>query len=234
MKNVQDFLRLFFVVGGLLLCAALYWWIRRHDFVTHARTLSGTVVELVKYNDDDNTTMYKPVVRFTTPEGSEGTLTGLGSHPAAYEVGESVNLLQDVRHPEDARLGDLQHTWMGPAALTVLGALFVALASGFMFASGMGEGKKRYLMANGSAIQTEVRGVERNERLEVNGLKPWRITSQWLDPASGKVRTFHSENLWFDPQKFLNVKQVTVLLDPKNPKRYLMDISFLPEQSSSG
>jgi len=88
-------------------------------------------------------------------------------------------------------------------------------------------------MAYGNAIQTDFQGVERNTSLKINGKNPWRITSQWLDPASNKLRVFHSENLWFDPTRFTTAKTVTVLLDPKNPKRYHMDVSFLPELDES-
>jgi hypothetical protein len=53
-----------------------------------------------------------------------------------------------------------------------------------------------------------------------------------MDPTSNKVRVFHSENLYFDPTQYVNRKQVTVLLDPENPKRYHMDVSFLPQLES--
>jgi len=72
-------------------------------------------------------------------------------------------------------------------------------------------------------------GFDRNTGVEINGQNPWRISSQWLDPKTNMVRIFHSENLWFDPSGFMKRKKVTVLLDPNNPKRYHMDISFLPD-----
>ena len=78
-----------------------------------------------------------------------------------------------------------------------------------------------------------MQGVDRNTSVEINGKNPWRITSQWLDPNSNTMRIFHSENLWFDPTRFVKRKQVTVLLDPNNPKRYHMDTSFLPEVEGS-
>jgi hypothetical protein len=111
-----------------------------------------------------------------------------------------------------------------------MGALFSAIGVSIVLAGRMGDQKKKYLMAYGSAIQTDLQGVDRNTSLTVNGRNPWRVTSQWLDPASNKLRIFHSENLWFDPAKFLPAKQVTVLLDPKDPKRYYMDLSPCPKQ----
>ena len=89
-------------------------------------------------------------------------------------------------------------------------------------------------MAYGNAIETDLQGVERNTTLEVNGKHPWRISSQWLDPVANKLRVFYSENLWFDPTSFVTRKQVTVLLDPKDPKRYYMDVSFLPQLADAG
>jgi hypothetical protein len=88
-------------------------------------------------------------------------------------------------------------------------------------------------MAHGNAIQTDLQGIAQNTSLEINGQYPWRITSQYLDPATRKLRVFHSENLWFDPTRFVTAKQVTVMLDPKDPRRYHMDVSFLPEPEGS-
>ena len=67
-------------------------------------------------------------------------------------------------------------------------------------------------------------------RYSVNGQHPWRILAQWQNPATGKLHLFHSENLWFDPSRFVATqKQVRVLIDPQQPNRYSMDLSFLPE-----
>jgi hypothetical protein len=174
---------------------------------------------------------YKPVVQFTTAAGRETTFTGNGSHPAAYDPGEAVTVLYDPGDPDDARIKGFWSLWGGPAFMSLLGVIFTVIATGLRGASRSGTQHKEYLRVNGTPIKTEVTGVERNERLEVNGVNPWRITSRGVDPATGEQRDFHSENLWFDPTGQLKVKQVTVLLDPRKPKRYYMDISFLQQPS---
>jgi len=71
--------------------------------------------------------------------------------------------------------------------------------------------------------------VERNTGVAVNGVSPFRIATQWQDPATGEIRVFHSENVWFDPSDYLKDQPITVYLDPQNPHRYWVDTSFLPK-----
>jgi hypothetical protein len=226
---VQGFVKLFLVVGIAALCGGVAWGFHTRAFLARAQSAPGAVVSLETYEDGDHTTMYKPVVQFTTSAGRETTFTGNGSHPPAYDPGEAVTVLYDPADPDDARIKDFWSLWGGPTCLSLLGIIFAVIALGLRAATRSGAQHKEYLRVNGTPIETEVTGIERNERLEVNGVNPWRITSRGVDPATGEQRDFHSENLWFDPTGHLKVKQVTVLLDPQKPKRYYMDISFLPQ-----
>jgi hypothetical protein len=63
----------------------------------------------------------------------------------------------------------------------------------------------------------------------VNGRSPYHIISQSPDPASNTVRVFESENIWFDPSEYIKEETIDVLVDPNNPRKYVMDISFLPK-----
>jgi hypothetical protein len=173
------------------------------------------------------------VVRFVAPSGAEIEFqTSYSQSPAPYDVGERVEVLFRPDHPHDARISGFGSLWALPTIFGGMGLVFAGIGGGILLSGVLGKRKKNYLMAYGNAIETDFQGVELNGSLEVNGRNPWRIVSQWLDPASNKLRVFHSENLWFDPTKFVTRKQVTVLLDPRNPKRYHMDISFLPELES--
>jgi len=233
MKAMRIISWLFPAIGGLLLVGALLLWNHTRQFIASAYTTRGTVVDLVEDRDSDGVT-YSPVVRFTAPDGQEVTYTeSFSGNPAPYDVGESVEVLYSRDQPRKGRIKGFMSLWMGPVILGGMGTLFALIGGGILLAQHGGKRKKNYLMAYGTAIQTDFQGVERNTSLEVNGKHPWRIASQFLDPATNKLRVFHSENLWFDPAKFVTAKQVTVLLDPKNPKRYHMDISFLPELEGS-
>jgi hypothetical protein len=43
------------------------------------------------------------------------------------------------------------------------------------------------------------------------------------------VYLFKSANIWFDPTAFVKRDTLDVLVDMDNPKRYQVDISFLPQ-----
>jgi len=230
MKELRDFVRLFMVVGVAALLGGVALWVNTRMFVARAHSVPGTVVRLESYEDSDHDTLYRPIVEYKKLNGQDASFSGHGSKPAAYDVGEAVTVLYDPNDPSDSRIADFWQLWGASAGVFALGTIFIVVTFGMIQASRSGAQHKQYLRVNGTPIKTELTGVERNERLEVNGVNPWRITSRGVDPASGEMRTFHSENLWFDPTEFMKVKQVTVLLDPRRPKRYYMDISFLPQQ----
>lgn len=233
MKTMRIISWVFTLVGVLLLLGAALLWNSTHRFMASASRLQGTVVELIEKRDSDGAT-YSPVVRFIAPDGREVTYTeSFSGNPAPYDVGENVEVLYSRENPDEPRIKGFMSLWLVPAILGGLGSIFTLIGGGVLFARHTGQRKKNYLMAYGTAIQTDFQGVERNTSFEVNGRHPWRIASQFLDPATNKLRVFHSENLWFDPSRFVTAKQVTVLLDPKNPKRYHMDVSFLPALEES-
>jgi hypothetical protein len=206
------------------------FWNKTRSFLARAHQASGTVVELIETRDNEGSSMWKPVVAFTDDNGHKTRFTdSVSSRPAAYDVGEAVTVLYLPGKAGEAHIKGFSSLWLGATILGGLGVIFTGIGAGIVFATRAGEKKKHYLMAYGNAIETEVQGVDRNTGVEINGQNPWRISSQWLDPKTNMVRIFHSENLWFDPSGFMKRKKVTVLLDPNNPKRYHMDISFLPD-----
>jgi Protein of unknown function (DUF3592) len=234
MKKFRWVFFLFLGIGVLMLCFALLLWNKSRGLLANGSHAQGTVVELREIRKDDGHNTYRPVVRFTTAGGRDITYEeSFSSNPAPYDVGASVEVLYPADDPDSARIKSFGSLWLGPTILGGMGLVFASIGVGYvLFARGQGK-KKDYLLAYGNSIETELQGVERNGSLEINGKNPWRITSQWLDPASNKLRVFYSENLWFDPTRFVTRKQVTVLLDPKNPQRYYMDVSFLPELADS-
>ncbi len=231
MKKFRTFVYVFLGVGALFLVIALLLWNKTRSFLAQAQRTTGTVVELLEVRDkDDGSSTWKPVVRFTAGNGRDITFAAsFSSKPAPYGVGEGVEVLYLADDPQEARIKGFSSLWLGTSILGGMGLVFAGIGGGILLGTKAGEKKKHYLMAYGNAIETEVQGVERNTSLEINGKHPWYITSQWHDPRSNTLRIFHSENLWFDPTKFVTRKKVTVLVDPNNPKRYHMDISFLPE-----
>ncbi len=89
--------------------------------------------------------------------------------------------------------------------------------------------KDKWLLHYGQIIMTEFQSVELNKSVKMRGRSPYRIISQWLDPMRNKVYVFKSKDIWFNPDEFMHSKEIQVWIDPNNPKKYLMDTSFLPD-----
>ena len=43
------------------------------------------------------------------------------------------------------------------------------------------------------------------------------------------MHVFESDNVWFDPTSYVKGRKITVFIENDNPKKYLVDLSFLPK-----
>jgi hypothetical protein len=227
----SGFLSIVFALIGLgLLAGALALALNTRSFIATAKHAQGSVIELIEKRDSDGSVTYKPVVAFTADSGASVNFTSsFSSNPPAYDVGEAVEVLYAPDNPNSARIRGFGSLWLGPTILGCLGAVFAAIGFGILIVSRLNKKKREWLMAYGTEIQADFQSVERNTSLKVNGRSPWRIIAQWQNPETGQLHVFNSENVWFDPTNHVTTKQLKVLLDPKNAKRYHVDISFLPQ-----
>ena len=86
--------------------------------------------------------------------------------------------------------------------------------------------KAEQLLEVGMRIDTKFFNVELNQTIRVNGKSPYIIQSIWQDPSTGERHIFRSENIWYNPERFVP-DRITVRIDPENKRNYVMDTSFL-------
>ena len=194
-----------------------------------ATVAEGTVVDLVASRSNDSTT-YKPVVRFT-PAGGEALqfTSGMGSNPPAYAQGEKVSVFYKAREPQNAMISGVFSLWGGPLILGGLGTVFFLIGGGIMLFGRLAAQREAHLRAHGTPVQAKFQGVEVNRSLTVNGAHPFRVVTQWQDPASAELHIFKSANLWFDPSDHIKAQAITVYIESGNPRKYWVDLSFLPK-----
>jgi hypothetical protein len=113
--------------------------------------------------------------------------------------------------------------------LLVLGLVFASIGSGIIVYGWQSAKKEAFLRQQGRLIQAEFQQVELNEILEINGVNPFRIVAQWHNSRSNELFIFKSANLWFDPSAYVQDRKIPVYIDPNNPSKYIVDISFLPK-----
>lgn len=229
MKGLRIFQWVTIAVGTAMLAGALALAQNTHRFLARAAHAPGVVQELIPHYSSDSTT-YAPRVSFRIPDGQQiDFVSSTSSNPPGYAAGETVDVLYLPEHPQKARLNGYFSLWGGATIVGGIGAVFFAIGLGIALAQRMSRRKEQDLLLHGTPILAEFQSVEQNTQLKVNGRSPWRVLAQWRNPATGKIHVFHSQNLWYDPSAYIERSQLTVYLDPAKPKRYYMDVSFLPQ-----
>lgn len=229
MKTISVIKYVFTVVGLGMLFGAFLFYTNSQDFLNSAMTTNGTVVELVRSRSSDSTT-YRPVVEFKTPVGKLIEFTSSsGSNPPSYSKGEVVEVLYQEASPEQAKINGFFSLWGGAAIFGGLGAVFFIVGFSIILFGRIKDKNIEYLKKNGVPIRAKFQSVEVNGSLEVNGRNPYQICVQWKNPTTSELHIFNSENLWFDPTDHINNDDITVLIEKDNPKKYYVDISFLPK-----
>lgn len=229
MKVIAIIKYLFTLIGIAMLVGAFFLYRNTTAFLAEAAKADGLVVDLVRSQSSDSTT-YRPVVRFMSSSGEEiEFVSSTGSNPPSYSRGEKVEVLYLPAKPEKARINGFFSLWGATVILGVLGGVFSSVGIGIFLAGALTGRRDEYLRKHGTAIETQFQGVERNEAVTVNGRHPFRVATQWQNPATSEVHVFHSNNLWFDPSSYITDHPITVFIERNNPKKYYVDLSFLPK-----
>ena len=220
----------FLLLGAGMLYGGLHLYRTTQEFVAGAATASGTVVELDRRTSNNGDYTYAPVVEFSTPDGKDFRfVSSASSSPPAFARGEVVRVLYTPANPAEARIDSFGQLWAGGLILAGLGATFFLAGFGIHYYFWRRGRTQADLKAHGRSVLADIESVSLDSSVTLNGRHPYRILAQWQDPTTAKIHLFHSDNLWFNPEKYIERKQLTVYLDLANPKKYYVDVSFLPQ-----
>ena len=101
MKPMTIIKYVFTGVGSGLLIAAFFFYQSTENFIQGALTADGVVTELIR-SKSDNSTTYKPVVEFTTQNGTVVEITSsASSNPPMYTRGEAVEVFYHADSPQN-------------------------------------------------------------------------------------------------------------------------------------
>ena len=236
MRIVKIIGTIFVVVGALLLVGGFLSYRHTRRFVANSSVAQGEVIDLVlrAASDSDSPSSdsgtYHPVLRFETERREAIEFVGsTGSNPPSHRKGDTVAVRYNPDDPYTARVDSFASLWLLALIPGSLGLVF-ATAGGIMIGVAMRHAHMlKQLEDFGRDITTEFQSVSLDTSVAVNHRNPYRIYSQWHDPAQNKVFTFKSKAIWFNPEKYIPSKEIRVRIDPNNPRRYVMDVSFLPD-----
>lgn len=229
MKTLAIVKYVFALIGIGMLVGAFFLYESTSTFLDGATRADGTVVDLVRSRSSDSTT-YKPVVHFTTQTGEMVEfISSTGSNPPSYSKGEKVEVLYLPAKPQNAKINSFFSLWGGAVIVGGLGSVFFLIGAGIILVTILKGRRDEYLKRHGMRIDTEFLSVDINKALTVNGRHPFRILTQWQNPSTSEVHIFESNNLWFDPSSYIKDKRITVFIERNNPRKYYVDLSFLPK-----
>ena len=229
MKTLYWLPRIFAAIGSALLLATAWMWSKESGFAGRAARATGTVISLDYQRDSEGSGTYHPVFQFQTEGGQTITHVGnTGCRPSCYEVGERVQVLYDPADPNHATTATFFGQHVGSFVFGLLAAIFGGIGFIWLYVVRRNAERDEELRRTGKRLDVKVVEVERRLNMQVNGRNPWRIVAQWQDPGTQVVHVFRSANIWFDPAEWVK-ETVPVFMDRNDPKRYVMDISFLPQ-----
>jgi hypothetical protein len=117
------FLQILAGIGFVVLASAGLTYISSVNFVNHAQLVTGSVVALpMSIDPDDNTSSYCPQVSYMAQTGQVITFdSNVCSSPAAYHIGEQVEVYYDPQHPQDAQIKNFSSQYLVSISLTCIG-----------------------------------------------------------------------------------------------------------------
>lgn len=233
---------------GLIAGGGYFRW-QTEKFLRTAISADGLVTTIIKreyHGKYAPLTGYYPRVSFRTKEGrSVIFIPTAASGPSDYRRNQTVPIVYDPRQPQHAYIRAFKDLF-GPST-SMFGAAILFFLPGIGYAIGRpvrrlanarrdrrmaAETAAEYawLLQNGRRIQAHHPRVGLNGSVTIDGSHPYRITCEWRDPATNRMRSFCSGNIPYDPTGMVSINQIDVLIDPNNPEHYMVDTSFLPQK----
>lgn len=223
-KTISLVSYVFASLGVIFLGAAVYFLQNNLLFIRTSERAEGIVTAL------EGETTKRAVVEYKVADKTYTIYSSLNTNPPALLTGDQVAVLYPPDQPAAGRINEFFDFWFLPIFFSFTGFSFGGVGMGMIVRKRWRGHSIAQLQATGQRLSTKFQKVEENTSLTVNGEHPYRIVTQYKDP-SNEIHIFKSENLWFDPSDYIRQKEITVLVDPDNFKKYYMDVSFLPKLS---
>lgn len=121
---------IFLLVGLGVMGGGLFAYVHMRNFADRAIRVPGEVVALSSHTDSDGDTLYSPVFEFQDQDGGLRQVTSSSSSkPAAFDVGEKVEVLYEPGDPTDAVIDSFSQMWLLPTVLIPFGAIFALIGA---------------------------------------------------------------------------------------------------------
>ncbi len=154
----------------------------------------------------------------------EIVLACLDTYTMGMQEGDTVSFYVDPEKPWN--LKSKAGSYIMLAIFGTIGGIFMIIGVCFLVVIGKFAWRARRLKQNGMCLRASVVGIERDERMHVNGSCGKKLLCMYEDVFSGEKMLFQSENL-FRSMENVEVNPtaytVNVYVDPLNTQNYYVD-----------
>lgn len=229
--------RIILTIGVALLGVAAYLAWREWQFAQRAERADGKIVG-VEPGQELGSSDY-PLIRFATRDGhsvefrANVTMRGAIQGPGfrGYQVGQHLPVLYDPAHPADAVVDEFLLRHVASIAVAAMGGLPAGIGGTLLWLARRNRRRLEGLRLTGRRVLARITAITVDRSTSVNGRHPWCIEAECRDPESGAARQFRSVHIWSDPAPFVD-RVVAVFVDARDPRRYAVDLDFLPAHAT--
>jgi hypothetical protein len=212
--------KIFFVLCALTIVAGLIIYLEASAFQKKAKITEGTVI---------NTGLSAYEIQYTSDDGAKRVYRG--NHGSSkgwrYHTGDLVKVFYRADNPENMRFSDGVKLGRKVMIIGIIMTLFNLISLWFGWKKNKSE---KNFKTTGRKLQARILQIGIDTGISVLKKNPFYIDCEWEDQVSGRKYTHTIRYIWTDPKILLNEREtIDVYIDPDNPAKYFMDISFLGE-----
>lgn len=229
LKAIELIIDIMFGIFGIPLVIISMYSIFRESYIRNFTVeTTANVVNCEKNIEGNNNFSYTVTISYmvNTTKYSNKYIKGHTFNPP--KEGDQVKILYSKNNPNKI-YPEYDNDNDAYSAMLFFGILGLPFALQFIIAieNRIRNLSRKKLINYGEQINAEILGVENNANYSVNGHIPYRITCEGNNVYTGEKMIFKSFNMWTNPEIIISergIKSFPVYIDPKNPKRYYMDL----------
>ena len=157
----------------------------------------------------------------------EGTtyVTGLNYDSSTWDEGDTITILVNPNDYTDINPSGII-LFLLPIVFGCIGLPFLIIGIVFFVIVTKRSINSEKLKREGNVVYGVVSGFRYNYHYTVNGMHPTNLEIDSKNPVTGVTTLYKSGNVWENGQRYVG-KQVTIYVDPSNPKKYFVDVDSI-------
>ncbi|OAT47261.1 hypothetical protein M997_1790 [Proteus hauseri ATCC 700826] len=234
MKKFSFLFYIFSLIGAGIIIIALFVIKSELYLITNGIETTGVVIDISIDRSSNNKETYFPIIQFNTEKNVETTFRSTtGSSGYRNSIGNEVPIIYLPNNPQKASINSFFSLYGPGLILTIFGLIFTSIGLIPLVIIRRKNNKNKRLKREGTPLTVKITDVILNQHVHINRQSPYQIVADHHDKLNNRIIRYKSDYIFFDPSPYINSDLITIYIDKNNPKKYYLDISFLPTLEDS-